>query len=242
MGFTASFYSAPFQAGENVVVCRRRGFQPSWNAPIVLSPHGHGGDATGVLVGGYGAHITEALCNAGYLVLGMDAGGPTAWGSDAGVDAMEAGRQWLVSTWGASSGKVHLYAFSMGGLEACNYAVRYPTKVASMALGSPGVDLGYHHATYGAEIDAAYGGAAGYTAARPTHDPLLLAQTTPSTFQKFPIKVWYNVGDPTVPESTALAFASAVGGPNISTVQAASNVGHTPASFDSAQIVNFLLS
>lgn len=108
----------------------------------VLLLHGAGGAA------GYvnnpevpgAAGLFHHLADQGFTMLSSDWGGPSTWGNDTAVARLERGRQVLVEQ-GCAADKVALVGVSMGGLNALNYAVAHPGRVAAIVAIVPAADL-----------------------------------------------------------------------------------------------------
>jgi hypothetical protein len=180
----------------------------------------------------------SAIADAGLPAASADLAGPTSWGNDASVAAIDQLWTLMQTRWGVPADKLLLFAGSMGNLTAFNYLRANPTKVAAIASILPAVDLGFIHDSNPeanadpAEIEAAYGGLAAYTAALPTHSPKL------HKAGGVPIRIWYSTDDPIALPATALQFASDVGASTVSL----GAVGHTfgGAGFDRSTIANWL--
>lgn len=148
----------------------------------------------------------------GRLCCTADWGGDT-WGNDATVGSGGLVDQALAlcGAMGAKvDGGIWLYAGSMGAATATNWATRNKSKVAAMALIQPAVNLVKIHdvvAGGAASIEAAYGGLAGWNAAKATHDPMQFA----SGMTGVPTKVWYSTGDATIDPVDPPAYASLAG-------------------------------
>jgi hypothetical protein len=165
-----------YASGEGQLRLSAQGAKFDGSEHGILVMHGHGGDATqfDMLTSYQGAH-TEALADAGFIVLSIDAGGPATWGNNTAMNAALAAYNWLVGAGKAKAGKVGVMGWSMGGLNSLNWIKRNASKVAGAWEWCPATDLDYFHGTAGytpaypkgtntlfgnwaAEIDAAYGG------------------------------------------------------------------------------------
>jgi pimeloyl-ACP methyl ester carboxylesterase len=208
--------------GKPVVACHGRVdfgsqfFNPIWMRPSVL-----------------------ALCEADYVVLSPDLSGQSPWGNDASQTKVgDAKARLQAAAVGAASGKVGLLGISAGALTALNWARANPTLVAAIALICPVVDLAYEHdqnvGGFAAEIETAYGGAAGYASAVATHDPM---QNTASHASGPPIRMWRTTDDTVAVTARQDAFASAVGSKLVTT--SLGTGGHTGANIDATQVVSF---
>jgi pimeloyl-ACP methyl ester carboxylesterase len=144
-----------------------------------------------------------------------DLGGLSTWGNDASIAALDALVTYMGSTYGTKTARVALAGISMGGCLALNWALRNPTKVASLGLVAPVVSLlGIHDRNpngAAAAIETAYTNQAGYLAALPTHDPshatsiLTLRQLGAVT------RCWYSTDDTVVVPSEVLAYSGLTG-------------------------------
>jgi alpha-beta hydrolase superfamily lysophospholipase len=136
-----------------------------------------------------------------------------SWGNDDAIDSVDKSLGWLGAVDGqrCRDDKVFLAGASMGTLTTLNWARQHLDKVAAVALCVPAVSLADLHDRnvqgWKTEIETAYGGAAAYTAAVPTHDPLTYA----SELVGLPIKLWYSPDDPVIAPAKVEAFAAAVG-------------------------------
>lgn len=154
--------------------------------------------------------VQAALADRGIASIGADFSTGTTWGNDTSITRVGQLITWLTGR-GAPSTKYLLYGVSMGSLVLLNWARANASQVAAYAGVIPAVDLAdlhdFNRGGYAAEIETAYGGAAGYTAAVATHNPA----TATASFT-FPVRVWYSTNDPVCIPSTATTFASATGG------------------------------
>lgn len=220
-----------YDAGVSLANCRY---------PIIVL-HGHAGDATtteeGALVDQNG--WLTALARAGFVVIGIDAGGPATWSDPAAMSAVDAAYSYT------SRSKVGLLGYSMGGLVALNWIKRNTTKVKCALLIEPCTDLTWaytdpYSAGWTTEINndfGSYGATAGYR-----------VSDEYSTWSGvgFPIHVIQASDDTVVPLSQSQAFVTGVNDPNITLRTPYPTGNHTgvfaniPASevtafFDSAQ-------
>jgi pimeloyl-ACP methyl ester carboxylesterase len=218
-----SYSVGSYAAGEASVELTRTDFRPDRTKRGVLVAPAHGGHAIDAFAPTYTNLQLQAIVDAGIPILGVDAGGPVAWGNDTAIARIGDGKTYLTGTVGAKTDKVLLWAFSMAGLSMLNWARTNLASVAAIGLVCPAVDLAdlHNNRGYGTEIDTAYGGSAAYAAALPTHSPVQFAASL-----TVPCKVWYGLSDPTVVPSTVQAFVAAYGGP-ITSVPVTGGV-HTP--------------
>lgn len=169
--------------------------------PLIMAKAGAGGEegftyapwTPGV------ASLFEDLVNAGYIVMTPDAedgigsnDGSHTWGNDGSTTRFDAAVTWAKANLPVMQGKVGIFATSMGTLTGLNFWRRFPTKVAGMLTVQGAIKLSYHASAndntfgkYQTEIYAAYGGAAAYAAAAPTHDPVQFVAANPALYQPF---------------------------------------------------------
>lgn len=181
--------------------------------PTILGFHGHGAalglevlPATYETPDGY-----VQACERGFCCYNGNWGG-NLWGNDVQLALIDAAVTHLHDVVGAKTSKVHLYAVSMGAAAALNWAKRNPSKVASIVLAAPAVNLSRLHdqnvnGFAEAEINTAYTNAAGWTAAKATRDPCLFG----ADLAGIPIKVFYSLADTTVVPADVTTFRSVVG-------------------------------
>jgi pimeloyl-ACP methyl ester carboxylesterase len=166
-----------YVASERHVLIANRDYRADGTKRGVLYCPSHGNDATQAIAAHYVDDVLNAVAEAGFPVLSCDLGaGGTSWGNDTAISRFTSAKNYLQGTCGAKAGAVLVYGFSMGGLTALNWARQHPDKVAAAAFACPAVDLADIHDNnrggYAAEIETAYGGAAGYAAAVAAHNPV----------------------------------------------------------------------
>lgn len=168
--------------------------------------HGRGDTARGT------AGITTAglhlLVEAGLPVISADLGGPTSWGNPTSQARFWNAADYLVTRTRCPA-EVLIYAGSMGTLVGLNAARGNLARIAAIAAALPAVDLADLHDNrgFGAEIETAYGGAAGYAAARAANNP---SENT-AAYQDVPIALWYGTADTVTVPARVEAFAAATG-------------------------------
>lgn len=177
----------------------------------VIFCHGLNGQAWNPV--NYPDPVIDEMVARGYPVFSPALGGTATWGNDIAQQKIADAKAYMQSNMGAKSGGALLWAGSMGTLASLNFFRNNPTLVAAVAVGLPAVDMADIHdnnrSNLAISIETAYGGAAGYTAALPTHNP---AQNT-SSYIGQPIKLWYSSDDPIVIPSVVANFSSATGIP-----------------------------
>lgn len=183
--------------------------------PVILAAHGRGGDATQFLDNNpswwLGLHV-NALVEAGYAVAIFDAGGTTAWSSDAAMTALTNALTWARATPslglgidGLASGaaKVGLMGWSMGGCTVLEWMQRNASQVAATWCWTPCTDLPWARAqaAWTAEIDAAHG-----ATALTVHSPI----AHPAAFAGQYVSIVHAVDDAIIPVQQSRDFVAAV--------------------------------
>jgi pimeloyl-ACP methyl ester carboxylesterase len=240
---TSGAYSVGlYQSGEGQLVSVSRKTPLNNTAKGVIAIHGHGADCTQMVQyqAAQGLHI-KALADAGLIVMSIDAGGTATWGYSAAMTAISNAYTWLTTTGGAATGKVAIFAWSMGGFNALNWIKRNPTKCGPAALWAPASDLDFFHGTggytpsysttgttagnYTSEIDGVYGGSANYAA----NSAGYRVRDEYSSWHGIgvPIKIFHAVDDATVPVAQNRdAFVPGVNDSSV-TFRSISSGGHT---------------
>lgn len=251
MGYCTSYGKGLYVASEGSVAAWDSSTRPGAGR-AVLNGIGSHGLALGVL--SEDTPRARALADAGYVVAVGDMGQTTTqgtFGNDTAQARLASLRTWIqgaTSPLAAASGKVHIYAGSGGCTAAINWARANPTLVASMYLICPLVDVEdfFNNWTNSgangtaanpsgitqAEMQTAYGGAAAFTAAMPTHNPIRAA--SPGV----PMRLRYATDDPFIPVQKVLDYAAATG----ASVASQGAVGHTGLGIDPADVVSFFRS
>jgi pimeloyl-ACP methyl ester carboxylesterase len=117
--------------------------------------------------------VINALTAGGAVAVSTPAmGGPEVWGNDASQTKFGDARSDINAALGAKIDRLIVCAVSMGALTALNWVRANPGLVACVCLFHPCVALQAQHdgtggatAAYAGEIEAAYGGLAGFNAA-----------------------------------------------------------------------------
>jgi pimeloyl-ACP methyl ester carboxylesterase len=200
--------------------------------PLILCFHGLGADANQfgpVYWNGLWPTIS-ALCEAGYVVVSIDAGASlSSWGNADSMTATGLAHDWaqdLTNDWSnkaqAKAGDIGLLGWSMGGLTALNYNVRNLADVAGTYLFSPITDLNAAHdqAGWTASIDTAYGG--NFATNSLTYDP---SDRMTDFNAGGPIRILHSDDDTTVPISYSEAFDA---GTTVTTLVEVTGRGHFP--------------
>lgn len=178
----------------------------------------------------------RALLEAGYPVL---AGGTAAaWGSDTARTRAAEEIALLQALTGSPADKVILWGQSMGFLKAIAYARANPTKVACIVGTVPAVDPQDIHDNnrggFAAAIETAYGGAGGYAAAMPSHNPF--ANQSEIAALGIPMRLYYSTDDTITLSSKITAFAAGVGAQAVSLGAKA----HSPVTVPADDVLSFL--
>lgn len=207
IGCTTFYGAGQYAAGEAHCLVIDRNYKFDNTKRLVVQLHGRDDTAHEGVDPLYGK-VARALAKAGYCVLVIDAGGKRAWGNDTARQRITDAINWARTNFpAASASKLPLlFGISMGGLTALNYARDHT--VAGVATAIAAVNLANLHDTnlggFAAEIETAYGGAGGYTAAVPTHNPLSYA----ASLSGIPIKTWYTSDDSVTSVADAQSFCS----------------------------------
>lgn len=216
--------------------------------PVVVYCHGSGGDGWSEGIAGFGGEITDALCDAGFLVIGIDAGGPKVWANSTAMSAITAAITFARTNYGVKPTKCHMLGFSMGGLTSLTYANKFPANVQCVGAMNPAVDINYFHANgFSADIDAAWGGSGSWFANAVTGGYSPTQAAIAGTFSStIPMSVWFNEDDPTVTYSLIMAFKAALLGHSYSNVQFRDNgntgQGHSPFPTSGYEVASWFAS
>lgn len=226
---------------------------------LVLCFHGDHLTANmwGPLTGGSAYDHVRALIQQGFMVVGIDAGGASAWANPSVVGSggiIEVARTTLQSEYTFANSKVGVLGGSMGGLTALLYAKNNPTHVAGMEIFSPAVDLKWCYKYPGYIPPYSTGGvvaqsifATEINAAYSCTSATFLTATTGSRPEEqqsawnglCPIKVIGANDDPTLPPLSFSNFVTGVGDPLV-TLHELTTGGHMPfPSIDAAETIRF---
>lgn len=234
-GYSAT---APSEAGVLMLGDRR----PSSSERPLICSGGYGGPAEwAVLEPRLGAH---EYADSGRVAFSGDFGGTGTFGNDTSGDRIAEGWSWVKSQVPCATDKMLLCGQSGGCPDVINFAARDLSKVAALALLIPALDLADihdnnrafapHPGGFAIDIENAYGGAAGWTAAEPTHNPVHHAAAIAAA--GVPVLVAYSTDDPICLASIAQSFASSVGAELVNL----GAVGHGISSLDRRRIFEFL--
>lgn len=204
------------------------------------------GQARGVVVGlSHGAEVAgyfrppydrevRAIAEAGMVVV-VPGSSPQGWGNDGAVDDVDRAVSHLRGELGCAR-PVGLLGFSMGALAVCRWARDHGDEVAALALVTPAVDLRHllGQPAFGAEIEAAHGGAAALWARLDDLDPTAFA----ADLRRIPTAIWHSADDPVIPPSVVAAFAERHGGGPA--VRNLGHRGHDPAAAPVGELADFL--
>lgn len=206
-----------YRPGEGSFVFRGASYVPD-QVPVIFG-HGGGGKASELRLPGAYVDDYRAICgSSGMPILAGDLGAPSygghTWGNDDSIDAVNDFLTWAGNETGLESRSdlVSLYGVSHGASTVLNWAWRNPSKVASIVLTVPAVNLVNVYAdnvSLQAPMDFAYVNHTGFLAAMPTHDP---AQNT-NLIAPFghKIKIWYAENDEFIRPEDVEQFAVQTG-------------------------------
>jgi len=187
---------------------------------LVVALHGHGGDATQFNQNvGSGAGAMALARTGRYVVVGIDANGPTSWSKPSVMTAIAAAIT-AANARGVSTAKYGLLGWSMGGLEVANRIKRDYSKIAAAWTWAPAIDLDYvystaghvpiaNNATWTSEVNTAFGSYAA-TAGYRVHDE-------PASYHGLgvPWKICHATNDSVIPQSISTSFVAAVNDPDV---------------------------
>lgn len=184
---------------EGICIVTDRRYQADYTKYPVILTHGFGGDHMSTMPKDqFLFPPVVSLLDAGFLVLGIDGGGPfngpSNWGADVPIQRIADAIFYAQLALGSKTGGAMILGSSMGTLSGLSYAARNPTIVKAACFCYPAVDLASIYATgvYTSSINTAYGSAAAYTAALPTHNPIAQVATT----KDIPTLLYYSTDDP----------------------------------------------
>lgn len=215
MGCTS--YGQGYAGSERWAVLWREGGGPG--DPAVLSLQGSHSLAIGLIGDANAEDISYAgfvrIAGEGFVVAQGDLGQTVSQGTFGNdtvisrVGSLKAAVQAASSPVQARAGKVALLGASGGGTAALNYAIANPGNVACIFLTTPLVALrrarDENWGGYAAEIETAYGGAAGFNAAVATRDPSEPGRQ--AALAGIPILISYSVNDSVIPYGSIFDYA-----------------------------------
>lgn len=221
-----------YHAGENHLVW----LPPAWRGdgtvrPILIT---HAGS-------GQAFSVTEAempLALAGYPLVSVDYGGPALFGNDTQMARTTEALTWAGTEFGVATDKALLYGASQGGCHAMVYAAENPTKVAAMATIWPAINVDDIHDNdrlgIASDIEAAYGGLAGWNAAEPTKNPYNLFDELDAA--NIPTHVFYTTGDTVCLPTFVTQYEAAV---SSVTTEVIGTGDHASGTVDRKTVANF---
>jgi pimeloyl-ACP methyl ester carboxylesterase len=211
-----------------------RRYRPGDTLVVWCHEHGAGG---GVYYLGGDFQACRSICDQALPQASADLGGSADWGKS--IDAIDDLWERMVSVYGVADDGLLLWAGSMGGLLAANYARANPTKVKGLALAIPANDLAYHHSgedaatgKFAAEVEAAYGGLAAYEAALANFSPTLHNLGDYSG----EVLLFASEDDPQAPTAGVYEYASALNAEVVSL----GSVGHSFQGLDGNRLARWL--
>jgi pimeloyl-ACP methyl ester carboxylesterase len=205
--------------------------------PPVVVCHGANGTALTTNTDANVYPAVRACATNDLATLAGDLGGTNTWGNDTSRARVSDAKTYLQgSAHSAKAGGVLLLGISMGALTALLWAKANPTLVRATALLIPELDPTTVHDTnrggFAAAIEAAYGGLAGWNAAKATHDPSIDA----ASYTGFPIAIWNSSNDSIgTPAATVASWAVAAG----ATTHSLGAVGHDSSGINTQQLLDF---
>lgn len=228
-----------YRPGEADVVLRSGDRDPDPELPAILYCHEHGAGA-GAVLGEYLLDHFGVFCDAGFVGMGADLGGPATWGSDDAIEAVTQAWQFLVDEFGVRADRLHLYGGSMGTLTSLNWALENAGCVGAVGLLVPMFDLERFYRddpiALRWEIDEAYDGPAGFHTKAKRRSPLACAPELAGT----PIRIWYSEDDPLAPPEDVAPFVERVG-PSASSRSLGAH-GHAPIGLSGSEVAEFFLA
>lgn len=200
----------------------------------VILCHGYGATALSAIDSGW-LHLTKKLTDHAECVAVSGTLAGNNWGNDAGITAMTACFDWLVSSSSgrAKTAKVIVVGASMGSITAINWATRNPTKVAALALPLLLPDMTELHTTNPSGMQASMNTAHGGTPNFATRDPALIADDLVG----IPTAAWHPTDDPLVPNQADYTAFAAASGAELHSMGA---VGHTLSAVNANELLTFV--
>lgn len=160
--------------------------------------------------------ITDAVAAAGFPILAGNVGGDQ-WGSNLARTLIDELVAFLASDLNADlTHGVAIWGTSMGGANGLSWISQHMNETACFIGVAP---LSSTQSVYGlpggfgalltASIDAAYGGAAAWAVAQPTHDATPLSES--GVFEGLRYRAWYGLDDTVVTPNTVQHVAEEIG-------------------------------
>jgi pimeloyl-ACP methyl ester carboxylesterase len=232
-----STFSAGYSGTEKQAFLRPGSFRPATDRKGCLYAWGHNNDALALLSSTYwnGLGRGPAQYNRTPTFSG-DYGGQL-WSNDTALARMDSAWTYFKALSGVADDTVHLLGISMGALLVLNWARANLSKVASMCLVNPVIDLVDIHDRnifgFGTEMDGVYGGSGGFATAAPTHSPALNAAAYEPIADR--IRAYYGTTDPVVLQATVTDFCEASGAEAVSL----GAVGHSAGALTPRDVAKF---
>lgn len=236
-----SYGVGQYRAGEAHALFRPRMYAPGSKAGVIHC-HGYSADYTGLTSQYLYQYSDEptALAKLGFPSIAADLGlTPGNFGNAVADAAMDNALTYLRGAGLAHPAKkIGLVGGSMGCTTALNWTRTHKASVAAVALLIPAVDVEDLRANnrgpgLQAPIEAAYGGNAGWQAARPQRNPIEFA----AEIQDIPIHIWYSSDDTVILPDRIMAFAAAHGNTEVTSM---GPVGHTAFVLDGMDLAWWL--
>lgn len=200
-----------YTPSEYSILIRPTTYIPPEDRKAIICLHGHSAYAYGNFVPGLtgpGDHA-QALADARYWVLSIDAGGTATWNNDTAMTAITAAYNYLMGL-GMSTNKIGIMGWSMGGGNTLQWIKGHFANVAAAVIWAPMTNLPYFYTGNTAEIEAAYGG--NYAVNSVGHR---ISDEYPTWRDKCPIMVIHGNADTVAPYSHSQAFVAGVAQPQV---------------------------
>lgn len=229
----SQLYNAP---GLEQVTYSRPNEGPPTGRRLAILSHGHGAAGELWFTNTMLSRLVAMLHERGFCVLAADMGGPAVWGNDTARGALANWWAYAKALLGVKTDKLVGIGWSMGNIAQATWAADNPSQVAALVGLTPVANLkdirDANRNGYAASINAAYGGAAAFDAARATRDPAARAPELAG----LPMKVYRASDDPICTPATVDAYAATTGAATVNL----GAVGHNINTVDFADVANFL--
>ena len=226
--------SGEYAPGERHLAVVGERFRPG-EKPLVVFFTGAAGNERRFLEDEY-EPLATALAGAGYPVASAEFGRGYLWGNEIAQQRIEQLHDYGLAELGARSGGLLGVGVSKGATALLNYARSRPGRVAAVAALIPAVEVAAIHdadGRLGAEIEAAYGGPAGYRERVADLDP----SANVEELRALPLKCWYS-DDDAIPAASVREFAERAGGE----AESIGPAGHSIVGLDPGRVLSFFES
>lgn len=240
--WVATWGTGAYFTGENHLLIVPTQWNRTTPLPVVIRTRG-GAASTVFTDQNFCDHWTKA----GYVVLTCDLGSSGGAGGKYGNDTVvgslanngriEKAWAWAKTNVAVLTDQFILDGGSRGAVDALNYLIRHPANVACCTLTIPLLDVedirANNRANQQAVIEAAYTNNAGWQTARPSRNPVEIADDVVAS--GVPLKLWTSSNDDICLPAFADAFAAAAGCERTNFGAA----GHTVNGLDFTQLHDF---